>query len=478
MCEKLVSAGFFLLRVYGVSSCVASQGPIGLIRNTTSIGILFDYPRPAESYVFITMDGQLTAREYAERGQVSKRAELLHRHYGLHIQRPVDETDILFGSLVHYMSDETEKSELSQALFKQRERPSQHITLGLSGVSAFHRDELNWQEQLGIEGGIFYGPVEAAIPNPRFLSVILQGGSLRRLVLQSYSTEDMLQVISLLAFNPLLQMIEVPAQGNNIFARIDSIHQGCHNRALPVEVNFLHQQQERIRVLAKVVIGGAKHSKTLEVSPRSQTHPAVGILECQLDHGPIWDDGVQVLDSASRLFPFALTSFTVDITSLSPKGLVHVCNVLQRSDLQHLHLKCVPFMASQEMSIAQVLQAIQWLTIKSLVLTDDNIDYWLKLWSSSGGLCGLTGAWIDSSTYGLSLASLSIIAHEKNKSKLSHESVLAIHHLMYSFCLIDLHLENILLEKKTEWDLVLGGIHYSSLGRMSFKGCDISDSQK
>lgn len=74
VCEKLVSAGFFLLRVYGVSSCVASQGPIGLIRNTTSIVILFDYPRPAESYVFITMDGQLTAREYAERGQVSKRA--------------------------------------------------------------------------------------------------------------------------------------------------------------------------------------------------------------------------------------------------------------------------------------------------------------------------------------------------------------------------------------------------------------------
>lgn len=481
VCEQLVNAGFLLLRVHGVPSCVASLGPIVLNRNTTSLIILCDYPRPAESYVFITMDDQFTKREYVEQGRTTERKDLLCRHYGLHIQRLVDETDILFGDLVHYFSDEIEKCEKGMVLFKQRERPSQHTTLGLSGVSVFSRRNLDWQGQLGVTDGIIYGLAEAVIPNTNFSTMILECGKLRRLVLQSYNADDMLQVMSLMECSPLLQTIEVPAQENDIFARIESIRQSCNNRTRPVEVSFLHQQQDRVRVLAKVVIGGIEHSETLEARSHSQNSPAVDILDWHLDQvsGQIRDDGLRVLDSASRLFPSTLTSFTVDITSLQPQGLVHVCNVLKRSSLEYLHINCVPFMPFLEANIGEALQAIQWPTIKSLVLTGNNINDWLTLWSSSyGGLHRLIGAWVDPSASGPSLVYFSIRGHEENKTILSHASALAIHHVLYSCRLVELRLENILLENKQEWNLVLRGIHYSSLRSVSLQGSNMSDSQR
>lgn len=480
VCEKLVGAGFLLLRVHGVPSYVADLGPIALNRDTTSLILLCDYPRPAESYVFITIQDQFTEREYVEQGKTSGRKDLLCRYYGLHIQRLVDEADILFGDLVHYLSDEIEKSEKGMVLFKQRERPSQHTTLGLSGVSVFHHDELNWQGKLGVEESIVFGLAEAVIPNTYFNTMILERGDLRCLVLRSHSTEDMLQVISLMECSPLLQKIEVPVQGNNIFARIESIRQSCHNRAHSLEVSFLYPQ-ERDRMLAKVTIGGAEHSEALEVVPYSHNSPSVDILDWHLDHvsGPIRDNGVQILDSASRLFPSALTSFTVDITPLSPQGLVHVCNVLQRSALEHLHVRCVPFMPFLGENISQIFQAIRWPTIKDLVLSDNNIDDWLALWGSSdGGLHDLIGAWIDTSASGPGLASLSIIAHEESKATLSHASTLAIHHLVYSCRLVELRLENIVMEKKQDWDLVLKGIHYSSLRSVGLQGSNMSKSQR
>ncbi|KAF8988398.1 hypothetical protein BGZ52_010504 [Haplosporangium bisporale] len=392
----------------------------------------------------------------------------------------VDETDILFGDLVHCLSDEIEICEKGMVLFKQRERPPQHMTFGLSGVSVFSRRSLDWQGQLGVTDGIIYGLAEAVIPNTNFSTMILECGKLRRLVLQSYYADDMLQVMSLMECSPLLQTIEVPAQENNIFARIASIRQGRHNLTRPVEVSFLHRQQERVGVLAKVVIGGIEHSETLEASPQ-QNNPAVAILDWHLDQvsGQIQNDSLQVLDSASRLFPSALTSFTVDITSLQSQGLVHVCNILQQSALENLHVRCVPFMPFLEVSITQIFQAIQWPTIKSLVLTGNNIDDWLALWGcSDGGLHNLVGAWIDTSASGPSLASLSIIAHEESQAKLSHASTLAIHHLVYSCRLVELRLENVLLEKKQEWDLILKGIHYSSLRSVSLQGSNLSNFQR
>lgn len=180
-----------------------------------------------------------------------------------------------------------------------------------------------------------------------------------------------------------------------------------------------------------------------------------------------------LLDSALQMFPSSLVSFTMDITQLTEHGLISVQNVLHRATLERLHINCVPFMPSRGPSIAQLLKAINWPTIKSLSLTGRNIDDWLELWSSGGGLQGLVSTWIGFSSFGPSLLSLDVVAFGESKVVLSHTSALAIHHLIYSFCLADLRLENILLKNKQEWDLVLGGIHDSNLKNLILRNCNV-----
>lgn len=100
------------------------------------------------------------------------------------------------------------------------------------------------------------------------------------------------------------------------------------------------------------------------------------------------------------------------------------------------------------------------------------------LWGSSdGGLYRLVGAWADPSAFGPNLIYLSIRGNE-NKTILSHASTLAIHRCVYCCRLVELRLENILLEKKQQWDLILKGIHYSSLRSVSLQGSNIPDSKR
>lgn len=66
-------------------------------------------------------------------------------------------------------------------------------------------------------------------------------------------------------------------------------------------------------------------------------------------------------------------------------------------------------------SIILILESIRWPSIKSLVLTANNIDDWLQLWASHVGPLDLVGAWTDPCASGPSLASLSVIDHKENK---------------------------------------------------------------
>ncbi|KAF9318878.1 hypothetical protein BG003_010395 [Podila horticola] len=213
----------------------------------------------------------------------------------------------------------------------------------LSGISVFDAESNIWQGQFGFSEGGMSGLVEASIPCTQFSSNELEYGMLRRLVLQTYHTDDMLQILSLMDFSPALQKIDTPAQGNVVFTRIASIRHKCHGRGPPLEVRFVHHQE---KVLARVAIRGKDDSESLETSSQSQNILAVDFLEWHLDHisERLRDDDVQLLESASRIFSSALTSFTLDITTLTVEGLTSICIVLQRSTLEHLHIRCVPFM--------------------------------------------------------------------------------------------------------------------------------------
>lgn len=365
VCERLVEAGLRLLHVQGIALSTASQLPAFFQCDYDSLIILYNNKQPSRTYIFIT--------------QNSTRIEYL----GLWFSRPVDISGVFWDNLANYLFDEVGKIKKkigASAFSKLGEKLGWQPALDLAGISVFHPESNIWEGQLGVKQGNFSGLEEAPIPNVRFSTADLERGFLRRLVLQSHIAEDMLQVLSLMDCSPMLQKIEVLDQENTIFTRVESICQKCHGCKLPLEVTFWHQQET---VLAKLVFRGKDGpiSEPSEASSHSQNYPAIDVLEWNYDlvSGPIGDYDVRLLGSVSRVFPSVLICFNIDITALTLQGLVSVQSVFQRSSLECIHLKCVPFMPYLRVSIGSVLQPLRWSTVKSLVLTGSNIDDWLKL---------------------------------------------------------------------------------------------------
>ncbi|KAF9379363.1 hypothetical protein CPB97_008986, partial [Podila verticillata] len=309
-------------------------------------------------------------------------------------------------------------------------------------------------------------PTEEQLENVRMTNWSANGeGKEREKVEEGVWPQDMLRLLSLMACSPLLEHIH-----------FTSISQNYHRNTLPLELSFSHHEEATV---AKLMIGHGDRPHIAKADSQGSTTPSITILEWNLDHvhESMQDSGAQVFDIISRQFPSAFTSFTLDITALTVQGLVSIQNVLQRSTLGHLHVKCVPFFCSLESNIGRVLQAVPWFTIKSLVLTGSGIDLWLKLWASEGDLHGLVGTCDDISSPGPCLSSLSITATEQNKAVLSHTSALAIHHLVHSCPLLELRLKNLEL-KKQDWELVLGGINSSTLKKLSLRGSNAPGAKK
>ncbi|KAF9318880.1 hypothetical protein BG003_010397 [Podila horticola] len=403
-----------------------------------------------------------------------------HGQIGLLFQQPIDTSHIFWTDLASYLSDELKKFQEGsgdRALGTLRWILDEHKISGLAGINVFSHNGNCWEGQLTVKGGRYYGVEQVSIPSTRFSASDLECGLLRRLVLNCYHAKDMLQALSLIKSNPLLLSIDLPAERCNVSASIESIRQKCYGRVLPLEVTSLDYHGT---VLAKVVIRSKDDSVSLEASTHSQSTPTIDVLEWRLDQVStrLRDYDVQLLESASQVIPSLLINLTLDITALTAQGLANLCIVLQRSTLEHLHIKCVPFIPYYGASVGSVLRAIQWPTIKSLVLTGNNIDDWLQVWGSNGDLFDLAGSWFATSAFGPCLSSLHVIASDMNENELSHASALAIQHLVYSSRLVELHLKNVVLQESRDWDLVLGGIHYAKLKKIALQNCNIPESQR
>ncbi|KAF9309183.1 hypothetical protein BG003_010083 [Podila horticola] len=114
-------------------------------------------------------------------------------------------------------------------------------------------------------------------------------------------------------------------------------------------------------------------------------------------------------------------------------------NILRRSSLEYLSIVCTPFDPILSDSIAEVLDSVQWFTVKWLVLSGENIDGWLQLWSHAAAY---------------QLLFLAIQGAGPNLQELSHSSVLFVHHLIATGMLLELHHQNIELQEKNDWALI------------------------
>lgn len=168
----------------------------------------------------------------------------------------------------------------------------------------------------------------------------------------------------------------------------------------------------------------------------------------QRDHvlSPLSDYRTLFLDMATLQHPSVLTSFSLDVSSSSLNCLASIKNIIARSSLEHLVVVCMSFDIILSDPIKQILQNISWSTLKSLILTGDNIDEWIQLWPRP----------IAPRLHCLQIRGTGSVALE-----LSHSSALFVHQIVVASPLVELNFENVQLQDGRDWVLLIEGMDMS-----------------
>ncbi|KAF9301655.1 hypothetical protein BGZ74_006439 [Mortierella antarctica] len=465
--QGIVRAGVRALHVHWTCPDYVVRGPLELNSREDKLIVLCDYPRPRDTYILCSIRTR-------ENGAI-----------GLLLKQPVNVPDIDWKGLSSDLLDGIRHLRAYGGKIRMVDHVRQHLTLKIGrhralaphlvGIDLFDEETRVWKGRIGVENSVVYGLAGDVVPAAFFHNAWQKHGTLRRLVLDIYTTQDVSQMLSLMAINPMLDQLDIPAQENSVFRRIKFIRQSCCHRTLPLELTFAHRQEF---VIARVVIGKGDSSRPLDTKSHRQKTPSVDIVQWHLEQvsEQLQDSGADLLDAASLKFPAVLVSFTLDVTRLSKKGLVNIQNVLQRSALKYLHIRCVSFAPSRQASIAQVLKTIQWSTIKSLVFSGNNINNWLRLLYREGGF--LADSQQSPTSCAPSLLRMEILGSGGNSPSLSHSSALLIHEFIYSSRLVNLRLENVQLRHIWDWELLIGSIDRESLSQLILSNTNIPEVQK
>ncbi|KFH63732.1 hypothetical protein MVEG_10425 [Podila verticillata NRRL 6337] len=302
---------------------------------------------------------------------------------------------------------------------------------------------------------------------------VLSEGSIQTLRVHLNSLDVDQELFNTVRANTKLQDFIVSYYGHNIMYYTEHIVGMWHSSSTPFRLTLLDRMKDtRGRIVAQLASGTSDrnslsggtfdphgcdtnpsfyHLQQLQQQQQQQSDVLMDIVFTQWDcdhvFSKISDYSASFLDMASQQHPSVLIRFTLDVSCLSRCGLSSVREVLRRSDLEHLHIVCNPI-DSQSESIAQVLGAVQWTTIKSLVLSGNNIEEWIDLFQFP---------------FSPGLLSLQIQGTWPSIQELSHSSVLFIHNLVCSSQLADLHFRNVQLQDRRDWTLILDSIDFSLL---------------
>ncbi|KAF9334553.1 hypothetical protein BG006_001969 [Podila minutissima] len=328
-------------------------------------------------------------------------------------------------------------------------------TMALTSVDIFDKDTSSWQARIGIHQGCVQGVTETFVVNSFLRPEILQYGTLRRLLVQAQDSDVVPYMDELMARNVGLETIEMNMQESALFARVADV---CTRR-------HMEPEQLVVKVFDDVEDHGDRELVAMVVRKQAKEEEQVGedggpqvmdVLHWNCDYVPhaTKDRDVALLDLASKKFPTVMISFTLDVSGLTAQGLYRVQCVLQQSSLEILHVRCLPIAREHRNRVGLILRAVQWSTIKSLVLSGSHIDDWLDLWVSDGDLFAA-----ETTRQGPKLVSLDIKGTGAEEQVLSHASALAIHRLVYECpLLVVLWLNSFELPSDSDWDLILSAV--------------------
>ncbi|KFH74116.1 hypothetical protein MVEG_01329 [Podila verticillata NRRL 6337] len=220
----------------------------------------------------------------------------------------------------------------------------------------------DWHGVFSLMEGAF---VEVHSFNMLLPEAVAPSKSLRVLTQYLLTDEFDQQFYDTIQTNIGLQEITIATYARNILLQIELVSKARCISANPLRLTLIDRMdddhgRDHGRVVAQVDI--AEHIQ--------ETPDSFHILQWDCDHvaSPISDYFASFLDFTIQQCPSALTSFTLDISILTPTGLSSVENSLRLSRLEHLSIFCRAITPTHSSSVAQVLASVPWSTLKSLVL--------------------------------------------------------------------------------------------------------------
>ncbi|KFH74192.1 hypothetical protein MVEG_01405 [Podila verticillata NRRL 6337] len=300
---------------------------------------------------------------------------------------------------------------------------------------------------------------------------VLSSGSLRKVTVNLDHTKISHGFFHMVQTNKLLQELNISYSGHNVLSHTEHILRMWHDSSSSFSLTLLDRMEDsqgRIFAHLSRVDNELPGNRSLDltINPSTRQHQAtdghVGILflEWDCDHifGQLSDYSASFVEMATQQHSTVLTLFTLDASWLTCDGLASVQNILSRSSLEHLHVVCTRFDPSVSESIAQVLSSVPWLTPKSLVVSGDKIDEWLKLWPLP----------IDSQLLCLQIRGAGDL------QDLSHSCVLLIHQMVSSGLLIELNLTNVQLQDERDWTFLVESLDSSPLKTLDMGWCSMN----
>ncbi|KAG0033596.1 hypothetical protein BGZ81_008035 [Podila clonocystis] len=296
---------------------------------------------------------------------------------------------------------------------------------------------------------IFVDLLEGTIPEVQlydslFSMDLFKTGTLRQLTLDFIDPQTYLDLRSIFDANIGIREMRVMTQAHSVFHDIESFQRIREGYSHELLLTLFEQSAgKRRRILTHVTLS-EQCRETSGKGKQQSAFAGLNFVHWNLDYisAPLTDQAAAIMDLISAQHPKILKSFTLDVSYLSRVGLASVQNILQRSMLEHLQVVCSPFHPELSDALAQVFHAVQWLSIKSLTFSGDDIDKWIQSWG------------LSFQATSPQLLQVEICGGGSAMQELSHSNVVYLVQLLYPCPLVSLTLENVQLQDKKDWNLI------------------------
>ncbi|KAG0011616.1 hypothetical protein BGZ81_002075 [Podila clonocystis] len=438
LCKHIARTGTVVLDIDGITLNTHPQNQVQYMTNIFGSKIaqnngirlvtLLNYPQPQEQCIYTGMfEVQLTS------------SPLRSTFSWTDLRMELDK----FSNTISYVQAASECKEAPRVL---KSTVAKHGLPDFTSITIRHE---SWDGIFDLEQGAF---VEVQSYDMRCPKLAASSAPLQRLIQHLTNVEFDQETYRAVESNAGLKELNISTYGRNVLHQAEKIVQLCQNSSSPLQLTLLDRMPDtRGRVVAQVTIARESHphANTAALSTSEiYAHPCT--LEQSLDrftcidplhwHLRLSDDSAMFLDLITQQHPRVLALITLDITGLTNIGLSSVQNFLKRSIIDRIIILCSPIDPTMTGAIAQVLCSVQWTVLKSLTLLGDNIDEWIQIWASVAAP---------------SLLSLEIRGTGATPHILTHSSTLFLHELVSASPLIELHLENVLLQDKHDWCLII-----------------------